>query len=159
MKQYIIESNQLILKVNKSPIIVRVLLYIVTFLFIFLPLVGISFAMITGGELKFGMFISIGIFGLISFYMLRISLWNTYGSEIIAFDAGKIIYKADYGWFVDGRKEYEIEKPQFEIKQIGYESDSIGVLLIRDDKNYLETVTKISIKELENLIDVIKDKF
>lgn len=159
MKQYYIEYNQLILKVKKSPVVVRIILYIVTFLFIFLPIIGVLSAMNDGSELKFGMFISIGVFGLISFYMLRVSLWNTFGHEIIAFETDRITYKADYGWFTDRIKEYEINKPLFEIIQIGYESDSIGVLLIHNDENYIQTVTKIPIKELENLIDEIKNKF
>lgn len=159
MKQYYIEYNQLILKVKKSPVVVRIILYIVTFLFIFLPIIGFLSAMNDGSELKFGMFISIGVFGLISFYMLRVSLWNTFGHEIITFETDRITYKADYCWFTDRIKEYEINKPLFEIIQIGYESDSIGVLLIHNDENYIQTVTKIPIKELENLIDEIKNKF
>ncbi|WP_188361695.1 hypothetical protein [Flavobacterium orientale] len=84
--------------------------------------------------------------------MLRVSLWNTYGIEVLHFDKDKITYSADYGWFKDGTKDYEIKAPELEIKQIGYENDSKGVLLIFDSKNYIETVTQIPIKELESLI-------
>lgn len=112
--------------------------------------------MYNGGELKFLMLVMIGIFGLFCFYMLRVSLWNTYGVEVLHFNKDKIMYSADYGWFKDGTKDYEIKEPELKIKQIGYENDSIGVLLIFDSKNCIETVTQIPTIELESLILEIK---
>ena len=81
MSSFEIHGKQVILKVKKSPFYVLFFLYLVTFLCVFLPLLGLAFLFLTGLELKFGLFIFLGVFALISFYMLRTSLWNTFGSD------------------------------------------------------------------------------
>src|SRR5690606_8611027 len=112
---------------------------------------------INGGELKFFNLVFLFIFGLIAFYMLRVSLWNTYGSEVIQFDNNKLTYVADYHWFKDKVKEFTFENIEYDIKQVGYEEDNKGVLVIKfDDDKVLETVTKIPIPDLESLISTLR---
>lgn len=109
--------------------------------------------MMNGGELKFFNIVFVFIFGLIAFYMLRVSLWNTYGFELIQFGNNKLTYVTDYHWFKDKVKEFDFEKINYDIKPVGYEEDNKGVLVIRfDDDKVLETVTKIPISDLESLI-------
>lgn len=146
-------KQNLILRVKKSPLLGRVLLYLITFLSIALPLGGFIPNIINGGELKFFNLVFLFIFGLIAFYMLRVSLWNTYGSEFIQFDNNKLTYVADYHWFKDKVKEFTFENIEYDIKQVGYEEDNKGVLVIKfDDDKVLETVTKIPIPNLESFM-------
>lgn len=85
--------------------------------------------------------------------MLRISLWNTYGKESIEFGKNKLVYIADYHWFKDKVKEFTFENINYDIRQVGYEEDNKGVLVIKcDNDKVLETVTKITIFDLESLI-------
>ncbi|MDO5980004.1 hypothetical protein [Flavivirga spongiicola] len=104
MKSYEINNNQLILKVRKSPVFIRSVMFLFSFLFFFSPLMGIALSISMGYQFHFGFLIWIGLFGLMGFYMLRISLWNTYGYETIVFDKQKVTYQANYGWFKDGKK-------------------------------------------------------
>lgn len=53
MKQIEFKDNQLILKVKKSPLLARLLLYLITFLSIALPLGGFIVNMISNVELNF----------------------------------------------------------------------------------------------------------
>ncbi|MEG1313911.1 MAG: hypothetical protein RSD40_06305 [Bacilli bacterium] len=132
-------------------------MYLITFLSIALPLGGFIANIINGGELKFFNLVFLFIFGLIAFYMLRVSLWNTYGSEFIQFDNNKLTYVADYHWFKDKVKEFTFENIEYDIKQVGYEEDNKGVLVIKfDDDKVLETVTKIPIPDLESLISTLR---
>jgi len=157
MNQIDFKQNHLILRVKKSPLLGRVLLYLITFLSIALPLGGFIANIINGGELKFFNLVFLFIFGLIAFYMLRVSLWNTYGSEVIQFDNNKLTYVADYHWFKDKVKEFTFENIEYDIKQVGYEEDNKGVLVIKfDDDKVLETVTKIPIPDLESLISTLR---
>lgn len=157
MNQIEFKENQLVLRVKKSPFLGRILLYLITFLSIALPLGGFIANMINGGELKFFNIVFLFIFGLIAFYMLRVSLWNTYGFELIQFGNNKLTYVADYHWFKDKVKEFTFENIEYDIKQVGYEEDNKGVLVIKfDDDKVLETVTKIPIPDLESLISTLR---
>lgn len=83
MNQIEFKDNILILRVKKSNIFSRSILYLITVLSAVLPLGGFFVNLINGGEFKFFNLIFLLLFGLIFFYMLRISLWNTYGKEVI----------------------------------------------------------------------------
>lgn len=153
MNQIEFKQNQLVLRVKKSPLLGRILLYLITFLSIALPLGGFIVNMISNVGLSFFHILFLFIFGLIAFYMLRVSLWNTYGKELIQFVNNKVNYAADYHWFKDKVKEFSFEKINYSIKAVGYEEDNKGVLVIKfDDDKVLETVTKIPISDLESLI-------
>lgn len=158
MNQIEYKQNQLILRVKKSPLLGRILLYLITILSIALPLGGFIVNVISNVGLSFFHILFLFIFGLIAFYMLRISLWNTYGSELIQFNNNKLTYVADYRWFKDKVKEFSFENINYDIKPVGYEEDNKGVLLIKfDDDTVLETVTKIPISDLESLIIRLKN--
>lgn len=153
MSQIEFKENQLVMRVKKSPLLGRILLYVITFLSIALPLGGFIVNMISNVGLNFFYILFLFIFGLIAFYMLRVSLWNTYGKESIEFGKNKLTYAADYHWFKDKVKEFTFENINYDIKPIGYEEDNKGVLVIKfDDDKVLETVTKVSISDLESLI-------
>lgn len=153
MKQIEFKESQLILKVKKSPLIGRLVLYLITFLSVALPLGGFIVNMISNVGLNFFHILFLLLFGLIAFYMLRVSLWNTYGSELIQFNNNKLTYVADYRWFKDKVKEFSFENINYDIKPVGYEEDNKGVLVIKfDDDTALETVAKIPIADLESLI-------
>lgn len=159
MNQYSFENNQLKLKVTARPFLMRVVLYIITFLCFTLPLLGIILNVIEGNGINFGGIIGFGIFCLIGFYLLRISLWNTYGEEIIQFNKNKIIYVADYKWFRDGEKTIEKNEVIYSIKSIGYEVENNGILVISNGKSEIESVVKIPKDQLEKLLTIIQKDF
>ncbi|MEM0577974.1 hypothetical protein [Flavobacterium polysaccharolyticum] len=160
MNQIQYNNNTLILSVKKSPLFGRLILYTITFLSIFLPLSGFTFNLLSGNGLKFSNLVFLFVFGLISFFMLRISLWNTYGKEIIKISENQLNYIADYNWFKDKIKEFSFKNIIFNLNEIGYEEDNKAVLIIKfDNGTVLETVTKIDIKELNNLLDKLNKNY
>ena len=156
MKQYSINEKNLVLKVKKSPLFVRGIMFFFTFISIFLPLTGIIISIGMGKGLHIGYFISLFLFGLIGFYLLRISLWNTYGKETIELNTLTIEYEANYGWFKDGKKTIEYNNIVFSINQIGYEEDKKGVLVMGDENEKIESVVKMPIIQIEELIEKLK---
>lgn len=155
MKQFEINGNNLTLRVQKSPVFIRTVFFVFTFLFFALPLMGVVFSILSGGGFHVGFLIGLGLFGLMGFYLLRVSLWNTYGCETICFAGHKVNYQADYGWFRDGKKEKEIVPLCFSVKPIGYEEDHKGVLIIGKGESIIESVTKMPVTELEELINAL----
>ena len=156
-RQYELNKNVLELRVKKASLFVRSVLFLFTILFFSLPLFGIILRLTMGDGLHFGNIVLLIIFGVLGFYMLRISLWNTYGKETITFESNHVIYIADYGWFKDGKKHKEIKEPLvYLVRQIGYEEDNKGVLVIEMEEP-INCVTKIPIEELKELINKLND--
>lgn len=153
MQQFNFKNNILNLKVKKSPLAVRIVMFFFAFAFFVFPILGTIVGVLTGGGLQFGYLIGIGIFALMGFYLLRVSLWNTYGEETIEILENTIIYEVNYGWFKDGKKEIVITTvPEYSFKSVGYEEDNEGVLVITSEESQIESVVKIPMVHLEELI-------
>ncbi|MFY8190622.1 MAG: hypothetical protein ACOVK9_06625, partial [Bacteroidia bacterium] len=60
---------------------------------------GFVLTIIEGDSPHFGGIILLGLMALISFYLLRLILWNSCGKEIFVFEKNSIQYTADYNWF------------------------------------------------------------
>ncbi len=156
MKQFDFHNNILHLKIKKSPLLIQLVLFSLTIVTVLLPLTAIGLAISDGSGFKFIYLISIGLFSLMGFYLLRVSLWNTYGEEIIDITEAKITYVANYGWFKDGKRELLFGAQTYSIKQIGYKEENIGILVIDSDGGTIESVVKISIPELQELINILE---
>ena len=157
MDQFSFENNQLKLKVSKTPVFVSLILIIITFLCFALPIFGIVFNAVEGNGIKIGGILVFGVFCLIGFYLLRISLWISYGQEIIKFNENEIIYIADYRWFKDGEKTKKKNEITYSIKPVGYEEENNGILVISNGKSEIESVVKIPKENLEKLISRIEN--
>ncbi|WP_117883577.1 hypothetical protein [Aureibaculum luteum] len=110
-----------------------------------------------GGEFHIGYIIGLFLFCLLGFYLLRISLWNTYGEEIIVFNKSTINYEADYGWFKDGRKVINVEHLNYTMRIIDYEEDKKSALIISNNDDTIESVVKMDNDELVELIQLLTD--
>tara|TARA_R110002073_G_scaffold335671_1_gene528377 strand:+ start:55 stop:534 length:480 start_codon:yes stop_codon:yes gene_type:complete len=157
MKQYHLEGKTLTLNVNKSPLFVRGIMFFFSFLSFTLPLIGILLSLSMDKPFHIGYLVGLFLFGLIGFYLLRISLWNTYGKEIIKLDIPKISYEANYGWFIDGKRSINSEIINYGIKPIGYVEDKKGVLTIGNEKTKIESVVKMPIFQIEELIKTLNN--
>ena len=156
MKQYLFKNNKLILKVKKPPLFILVMMYLISFLLFILPTIGIIVALVNKNGFHIKYIFTLFVFGLMGFYILRISLWNTYGKEELIFNNTQITYSVDYGWFKDKLSVKNIKHPLFSIKTVGYEDDKIGVLIIENDNEKIECVTKMPINVIEQLIIELK---
>jgi len=158
VKQYQLEGNILTLTVKKAPLFVRSIMFLFAFLFFLLPLMGMFLGFAMGEGMHINYLISLFIFGLLGFYMLRISLWNTYGKEIVILNNNKIEYYADYGWFKGGKKQKEFnQQVEFGIRQIGYEEDNEGGLIIGLEEPNIICATKMPNAVLKELIDKLNE--
>ena len=153
IKQYQLSNNVLTLKVKRSPLFVRIVMFIFSFLCFILPIMGMLSFISSGNGFHFKFLIIIFLFSLFGFYLLRMALWNTYGMEIIQFDGPKVSYIANYGWFNDAQKTEVIESLKFQIHPVGYVEDKLGTLLIGNNDTVIECVTKMSIRDIEKFIE------
>ncbi|OUL60440.1 hypothetical protein [Flavobacterium sp. AJR] len=156
MKQFNLNNNILKLKVKKSPLGIRIVMFFFAFVFFVFPLLGAIINIISGGGMQFGYFIGIGLFSVMGFYLLRVALWNTYGEETIEFFENKITYEANYGWFKDGKKEMSFAILKYSFKLVGYEEDNEGVLVIASEESLIESVVKMPINQVEELISILQ---
>ncbi|MFD1602286.1 hypothetical protein ACFSJW_18600 [Flavobacterium artemisiae] len=158
MAQYSLEKNLLTLSVRKSPFIIRLILWTLAFSFFIFPISSMIASIASGNGFHFGFLIGIGIFSLIGFFMLRVSLWNTYGQETILFTNEEIIYEADYKWFKDAKKNITRNNISYSAKASGYEEDNEGILVIQNETQTIECVVKMPQLEVEQLAVFLRDR-
>lgn len=127
-------DNELQLTVIHSPLIIRFILFLFSFCFFVFPTLGMLMSIVAGNGFSFEYLIGIGLFSLMGFYLLRVSLSNTYGTESLVFGKDRITYEADYGWFRDGRKSIASENVAIHFNLIGYEDDQKGSLHFQSDQ-------------------------
>ncbi|EDM43077.1 hypothetical protein SCB49_12669 [unidentified eubacterium SCB49] len=157
MKQYDLIDNTLELYVKKSPVIIRVLMFIIAAATVLLPVLGVIGAINLGNELKIGHIIGPLLSGIIGFYLLRISLWNTYGKETIKLGDTTIEYVADYKWFKDGKQIINLDNAVFSFKEVGYEEDKMGSLFIENDTEQICSVVKLPISQIEVIFEKLSN--
>jgi len=155
MENIIFQDNRLILKVGKTSWLIKIILFPTAFLFFLLPTSGLVLSLSEGNGLTFGIVIVLAIFFLLSFYLLRISLWNTLGKEIIDIGKEKITYTADYGWFKDSVKEIPIQNLECTIRL--NQSNTEGVLIFESDEERVESVIELPILVLEDVLSQFKN--
>lgn len=161
MKQNQIEikGSQLTISVKKAPIFIRVVLTLILAILILIPL-AVTFFMLTYGD---GPHIGIAIIYLLcwgsGFYLLRVTLWNSAGREILTLHPDKISYIADYRFFKDGRQEINIKDLETEIIYEDEPKKTFGRLRLKNKSTFIETVVQTTITELEEIINEIKKHY
>lgn len=159
MKQYDLNGNTLTLRVKKAPAVIRAAMFFIAFLCFVSPLLAMTLYALSGNGIHIGFLFGMVIFGLLGFYLLRVGLWNTYGNEVILFSKTEINYIADYGWFKDGKKLLKLESPAvYTFRQIGYEEDKAGALIIEVEEECIFCVSKMPIPEIEELIETLNNR-
>lgn len=143
----------LILKVKTAPLIIRSVYFFFTVICFLFPILMIVLNIAAGNGLQIGYFISILIFGLMGFFLLRSALWNTFGQEVIVFNTYSVNYQPDYGKFKGNKKEIKNENINFTYRKIGFEDEQIGNLVIANKEDKIETVVKLAIDQLKELIN------
>ena len=145
-------NSTLTLQSKKASLFARIVLLVLMVLSFLLPLVVMTLLSLFELELNFGHFYWFIIFCLIGFYFLRLYLWNSYGKEIIEFEKERIIYFADYKLFKDSRKSINGINAKFEIKEIDSNTGKMGLLIISNESEVIETVTKVKLQELADFL-------
>ncbi|MDY0905735.1 hypothetical protein [Pedobacter sp. CFBP9032] len=142
MEYIIYQNDKIMLKGSKSPLLISVILFLTSFLFFLLPIYGMTLNLFHGNGITFFSLIIIAIFFMLGYYLLRISLWNTFGKEIIWIGHEKIVYKADYGWFKGDKKEIYLKNLNYLIKPCEFEKNNMRVLILESDKSKIECVVQ-----------------
>jgi len=155
-RQFRLDGNKLVLIVKKSPLIIRLGLFLFAFLSFGLPVSGVVYSVINGSEPRLTMVFGIIVFGLMGFYLLRHALWNSYGKEELEFSDKTIVYRACYGWFTDSEKRLEYDDLSFSMRVLGYEESGEGALTINYGDQVHHCVTRMRNSDIERLINALE---
>lgn len=155
MKQITFQKNKLTLTVGKSPLFLRIILFPFAFSFFLLPVYGVVASILNGNGIMFFSFIVIAVFFYLGFYLLKITLWNTFGKETIIIGLEKITYEADYGWFKGAKKEIPLGDLNCSIKS--EREEDRGVLILESGKAQIECVAQVPLMELEKLLIFLRN--
>lgn len=158
MQQYSLIGNRLILKVKKSPILVRITLALLSLFSISAPVFGLIYSVSEGSTFILAHVMAIVIFGGLAYYLLKMFLWNSYGSETIVFESNLINYQSDYGWFKGAEKTIPSEELYLEVIQAGWEEDQMGNLILTNDEESIHSAIKIPFEEIKQIIEKLENK-
>lgn len=154
-----IDGSQLTISTRKTPIFLRVFLIFILTILILIP-IALTFIWLTNGRgLHIGIAFSFILCWGIGFYLLRITLWNTVGREILNLNLDNISYIADYGLFRDGQQIIGLSDLETEIIFEDSIKNPVGRLRLTSRENSLETKLQATIKELEVVRDRIKTHY
>lgn len=81
-----------------------------TALFFLFPMVSSALFLANENQFHFGFIFLFVLCGIIGFFLLKYSLWNTFGKEILAKRGNDLVYVSDYGWFKDKVKNIVIQE-------------------------------------------------
>lgn len=154
-----IRGSKLTISTKKAPIIIRIVLSLILSILIIIPL-AVTFFVLTYGD---GPYIGVAFSYLlcwgVGFYLLRVTLWNSVGREILTLDPEKISYIADYRLFKDGRQEIPTKDLETEIIYEDEPNKPIGRLRLKSTTTSIETTIQATIAELEELKNEIKTRY
>jgi hypothetical protein len=154
-----IHGSQLTICAKKAPLFIRIVLTLILSILIFIPLAVTFFVLNNEDVPRIGIAFSFILCWGIGFYLLRVTLWNSIGREILTLDPEKISYIADYRLFKDGRQEI---KTKFLKTEIIYEDEPnkpFGRLRLSNESTSIETVLQTTITELEEIRNEIKTRY
>ena len=150
------EKKEITISVRKSSLFTRIVLFIIFVLFVSAPILGLAIMLIDRMEIKFGIFISFGLFWGLGYYVFRLFSWNSYGKELISFNES-VQYYSDFKYFKDSHTEFNNDNLTFDFEEIGYFEDNQGILIIKGDEHIFKSVIKVKTPELEETIERLKN--
>ena len=158
-KRYSLENNTLELYVKKSPFIGRVFILLLAFISVAVPLLGMFFRLQERGSFHILFIVGLGLFSLMSFFFIRLFLWNTYGKEVIEIGSETITYYVDYHYFKGNQKEIAYNSLTYAIANIGFKEEKIGhLILAASDNVYIESAVNMDLQDLNEIIILLKER-
>tara|TARA_R110002020_G_scaffold44135_5_gene127482 strand:+ start:47 stop:532 length:486 start_codon:yes stop_codon:yes gene_type:complete len=154
-----INHNQLLLKGNKSPLLIRATLTVVLLICILIPIAATYFLISERKGPHIGIVLSFFFFWGIGFYLLRIILWNTFGREIIILEKDKILYEADYRFFKDGKQTISTENIEVVAVPTEDKTENLAILNFSNKQQHINTVLKVSLDKMRNIAQEINNRY
>tara|TARA_B110001452_G_scaffold138248_1_gene114906 strand:- start:202 stop:705 length:504 start_codon:yes stop_codon:yes gene_type:complete len=154
-----ISGSRLTIFTKKTPVFIRIVLTLILTILTLIPLAATFFVLTYGDGPHIGIVFSFILCWGVGFYLLRITLWNSVGREVLNLEAKKISYMADYRLFKDGRQEISTTDLETEIIYEDEPNNQVGRLRLKNNTDVIETVIRAKIAELEELKKEIKTRY
>lgn len=151
MEQISLDRKTLTLKV-KTYLAVKVIFCFMTLVMFLGPLIGLILWLADGNGFHIKFLFGLAFSYALAYYVLRWTLWNTWGKEIFEFQENKIIYTIDYKLFKRQLEFENAEIHEFGFTQFGYEEDNKGRLFIQLKGQSIPSAVTIPIPHLQELI-------
>lgn len=153
MNSFEIKGNLLTMKNGKTPVVVRVITFTLALLFFLMPIAALVKAFMEQQAPTFYLFAFVMVLALMGYYMFRISLWNTYGVDLIDFRGDRITYTTHYGWFSEEMDTLPVKGAVFFTFDTSRSKDnSTGSLCISSAEQSIQCTVQIPLNELELLL-------
>lgn len=155
-----IESNRITVIGKKSNIIARFFLWFLAIVCFIIPLTVTIIQIAIGNGFHFAMVILFLIFWGMAVMMTRIVIWNTFGKEIFHLHEKTIDYIADYKYFKDGQRTFNVNETEFEtVEFLELRNKKMWTLRLKTNNEVLQTVLKLDEDEYEKINKELKTRY
>lgn len=156
----VIENNRITIIGSKSNIVGRLFLWFLAISCFLIPLTVTISQLVLGNGFHFAMIILFLIFWALAAQMTRIVLWNTYGKEILQLHKTTIEYMADYKFFKDGNKTFQVNEIQFETAEfIELNKKKMWTLRLKSNNEIFQTSLKLDSDEIGSIHQELKTRY
>jgi hypothetical protein len=145
-------ANSIEIHTKPIPGFVKALLIGLLAVSVFIPVLLLALMVLGIVGLRLGVFIGIGIAGLVGYYFWRVLLWNVNGKQIIERKEDKLICYSDYKRFIDSRMTLVSEELQIEFIPI----QDAYYLLLRDERQEFRVFAPLPEAEANRLSEAIQ---
>lgn len=131
--------------------------YLFTALFFILPILSVTLFVIYEGQFHFGFIFLFALFGVLGFFLLRSSLWNSAGKEILVKNGSVLEYIADYNWFKDKSRVMDLNGEIRVSIEPHYNDGMFKLVIVSDKEEVIETAVPLDNEVAKGLKEQLDD--
>lgn len=137
---------------NKNSSIYLIMMIIMSITLI-LPLVTLFIYLKNGYALHLGLFIIMGLFGLIAYYFYRLATWNKFGKEHFYIQNKQFIYLPEAKSISFSKIVFSLAELNIQFSNLG--DDKSNVFILKDDQITVNTKIKLMASDAKTITEEI----
>lgn len=150
MKQQVFQEGDsgVLIQARRSSLFM-VILFAFLLLIAVLGICILLVVLVTGSvNFHYGYLLGIALLCFLSWYFLRLFLWNSYGKELIMFSKDRITYTADYRMFQESKQEIPLDEHTH--MSVADHNDGSVYLRMSHGKQVIETIILVPKGQFKN---------
>lgn len=153
------EDSKITISVKKAPLMIRFSFGLLVFILGIMPIGVTTLALTYWESLHIGLLFSFILCWGVGFYLLKVTLWNWIGREVLTLKPQSIHYIANYILFKDGHQKINTSNLDASVVFNPTSSQGFGTLILTNKNESLCTTVQLSEIDLKKLKDFIERKY
>ena len=131
----------------RFPFPIKITLIVLMAICFLAPIFGFFYTIGMREGISFGHFLGLGAGSFIAYRLLRIYLWNAYGTEHLWLEDESLNYQPDFRYFKGNTEQLAIEAMAITVLDESEPKEPLGRLRFQNREKTFETVLKVPLEE------------